>query len=138
MGAPDLLAALRNIGLKLTAQGMHIRVEPKSALTDEIRGFIREHKQELLAELQVKTPLPCLTDAGLMAAELAQLVDVVADFNGHSAEERKLALELALANPASAIGCFRNVVAKIGRLRAKGITGCSSPSEWKAWFADRD
>jgi hypothetical protein len=70
------------------------------------------------------------------ATELRRLVDVVADFNGHSAGERVLALELALGDPVNALRCFRATAEKIGRLQAKGINGCSTPGEWQAWFAE--
>ena len=51
MGAPDILMQLRQMGLTLTAYDDAIRVEPKSAITDEARAIIREHKAELLALL---------------------------------------------------------------------------------------
>ena len=52
MGAPELLHHLRGAGLVLTLTpdgGLH--VAPRSALTDEHRHAIREHRTELLALL---------------------------------------------------------------------------------------
>ena len=46
-----LLATLRNVGLQLRAQGDQLYVEPREALTDELRQTIRAHKPELLLEL---------------------------------------------------------------------------------------
>lgn len=51
MGAPDLLARLSALGVRLSREGDGIRVAPRSALTDEARTLIREHKAELLAAL---------------------------------------------------------------------------------------
>jgi hypothetical protein len=51
MGAPDLLARLAALGVRLSREGERIRVAPRSALTDEARDLIREHKAELLAAL---------------------------------------------------------------------------------------
>jgi hypothetical protein len=58
MGAPDLLARLSGLGLRLTREGDGIRVAPRSALTDETRNLIRAHKAELLAEIAKTEPLP--------------------------------------------------------------------------------
>lgn len=51
MGAPDLIARLSALGLRLAREGNGIRVAPRSALTDEARDLIRAHKAELLAAL---------------------------------------------------------------------------------------
>jgi hypothetical protein len=46
-----LLADLRRQGLKLTANGERLDVEPKSVISDELRTTIRAHKAELLQAL---------------------------------------------------------------------------------------
>jgi hypothetical protein len=51
MGAPDLLARLSALGIRLTREGDTIRATPRSVLTDEARALIREHKSELLESL---------------------------------------------------------------------------------------
>jgi hypothetical protein len=51
MGAPDLLQALQDQGLRLWAEGDRLKVAPKARITDETRRLIREHKAELLAAL---------------------------------------------------------------------------------------
>jgi hypothetical protein len=51
MGAPDVLARLSVLGVRLTREGDAIRAMPRSALTDEARALIREHKAELLETL---------------------------------------------------------------------------------------
>jgi hypothetical protein len=51
VGAPDLLARLSALGVRLTREGDAIRAVPRSALTDEARSLIRAHKGELLAAL---------------------------------------------------------------------------------------
>lgn len=61
MGAPDLIARLSALGLRLAREGDGIRVAPRAALTDEARTLIREHKAELLAALPADAgndPLP--------------------------------------------------------------------------------
>ena len=51
MGAPDLLGLLQGMGLNLVAHGADLHVSPRTAITDEARRLIREHKQELLAAI---------------------------------------------------------------------------------------
>ena len=46
-----LLDRLTGLGLSLSADGEKLVVKPKSALTDDIRALIREHKPELMAAL---------------------------------------------------------------------------------------
>lgn len=45
------VARLRSAGLRLTAQGDTLLVEPRSALTDELRALIKAHKTEILEAL---------------------------------------------------------------------------------------
>ncbi len=52
MGAPDVLAHLSALGVRLTRAGDHLIAEPSSALTDSLRAMIRAHKAELLAALE--------------------------------------------------------------------------------------
>jgi len=55
MGAPDILTQLRAQGLSLTAEGGGtIRAEPRTALTDEARALIRDHKPALLTLLAIE------------------------------------------------------------------------------------
>ena len=51
MGAQEIFAHLSALGFRLSREGDGIRVTPRSALTDEVRALIREHKAELLAAL---------------------------------------------------------------------------------------
>ena len=46
-----ILDRLTSLGLSLSADGEKLVVKPKSALTDDIRALIREHKPELMAAL---------------------------------------------------------------------------------------
>jgi hypothetical protein len=53
MGAPDILGLLTARGLTLRPlPGGNLEVSPRSALTDELRSLIREHKAELLDALE--------------------------------------------------------------------------------------
>lgn len=59
MGAPDLLARLSALGVRLSREGEAIRAAPRLALTEEARSLIRAHKAELLAALAIEgDPLP--------------------------------------------------------------------------------
>jgi hypothetical protein len=46
-----ILTRLREHGLRLKPAGEHVIVEPRSALTDELRTLIRSHKPAILREL---------------------------------------------------------------------------------------
>jgi hypothetical protein len=50
------LARLREYGLRFTANGEMLLVEPRSALTDELRALIRSHKPAILQELAAERP----------------------------------------------------------------------------------
>jgi hypothetical protein len=54
MGAPDVLAHLSAIGVRLSREGDSLIAEPRSALTDDARAMIRAHKAELLQALAGK------------------------------------------------------------------------------------
>jgi len=52
MGAPDLLDRLRAVGVRLWVEGDSLIAEPRTALTDDLRAAIRQHKPAIFAELQ--------------------------------------------------------------------------------------
>jgi len=66
MSAVDLLQELGRRGLKLSAAGTGIRVEPSSRLTDELRSLIRANKSELLAAISQKTDPEEISDHWLI------------------------------------------------------------------------
>jgi hypothetical protein len=68
MGAPDVLAHLQTLGVRLYRDGDSLIAEPRSALTDGARALIREHKSELLDALQRPQDAPAI-QAGDKAAE---------------------------------------------------------------------
>lgn len=74
MGAPDVLSRLSALGVRLTREGEAIRAAPKSALTDEARALIREHKSEILAALAA-APLPDLAAEARRQRVLAMLAE---------------------------------------------------------------
>lgn len=51
MNVADVLAYLHTLGLHLSVAGGSLIVEPKSALTDETRALIREHKAVIMKTL---------------------------------------------------------------------------------------
>jgi len=57
-----LLAQLRSAGLRLTSRGDQLLVEPKTALTGELRTMIRDNKALILRELAENSP-PSFTPA---------------------------------------------------------------------------
>lgn len=81
-----LLAQLQGRGLRVTIQGDALLVEPRSALTDEMRAMIRANKRLLLRELAGKgESLPADLDRRIRLmgrrwqyteAELAAVVDL--------------------------------------------------------------
>lgn len=52
MPAPVPLAELLDHGLTAEARGDRLVVRPRDRITDELRLFIRQHKADILAELQ--------------------------------------------------------------------------------------
>ena len=48
----DTLATLTDMGLTLEADGERLIVQPASKLTDDTRALIRDHKAELIAEIE--------------------------------------------------------------------------------------
>jgi len=51
VSAPDILARLSAVGLRLSRECDSLIAAPRSALTDELRALLRAHKAELLAAL---------------------------------------------------------------------------------------
>jgi hypothetical protein len=51
MGAPDVLARLSALGVRLSREGDSLLARPQSALTDEARAMIRANKAALLEAL---------------------------------------------------------------------------------------
>jgi len=62
------LVRLRAAGLKLTASGGRLLVEPRSALTDELRELIRANKSALLKELRAADNVRYRTSAAALEA----------------------------------------------------------------------
>ena len=50
----SVLAQLREHGLRLSAAGDALRVQPREALTDELRAVIRSKKPDILRELAIE------------------------------------------------------------------------------------
>lgn len=48
----SIAAALYAAGLTLRAEGEKLYVEPRERITDDVRGYIREHKPIILRELE--------------------------------------------------------------------------------------
>ena len=51
MTAPEILDHLRCRGMRVRADGSRLIVAPRDALTDELRGLIRQNKAALLAAI---------------------------------------------------------------------------------------
>jgi ribosomal protein S6 len=51
----SVVAQLRKHGLRFSAAGDALRVEPREALTDEVRAIIRAKKPDILRELAAET-----------------------------------------------------------------------------------
>lgn len=48
----SIVATLHAAGLTLRAEGEKLYVEPRERITDDVRGYIREHKPTILRELE--------------------------------------------------------------------------------------
>lgn len=67
MTASDTLAHLTALGVRLSRKGADLLAGPRSALTDDVRALIRQHKAELL-DLLADDRRHCRTCAELTAA----------------------------------------------------------------------
>ena len=79
MGAPEVLRLLSARGVRVERDGGDLLLSPKAALTDELRGLIREHKAELLEA--VSSQPEAATDARAAGAALppVAVVDAAQD-----------------------------------------------------------
>jgi len=76
MGAPDLLARLSALGVRLSREGEAIRAAPRTALTAEARTLILANRTELLAALANEgDPLPDPAAKARRQRVLAKLAD---------------------------------------------------------------
>ena len=75
-GARKLMLALQDMGIRLSLHDDKLRAEPQSAITDEARHMIREHKSELieLARKEVRHHDGSATEAAELL--LTQLKDL--------------------------------------------------------------
>ena len=86
MDAKAVLSTLRQHGLRLSADGANIRIEPKSAITPEFRGLILDHKPALLSILNGEEPAndapPSLTYTAADLAEMDALLLRLSELEG--------------------------------------------------------
>lgn len=101
MGASEVLHRLRESSLTVTTDGERLIVTPADRLTAETRQLIRDNKPAILTALKAE------------AAELARLVHLCGNAYQFSADEHREALQIALADPTSALTCFRAIARKI-------------------------
>lgn len=66
--AAEILGRLSAAGLHLRAEGGKLIARPKEAVTDDLRGLMRDHKAELLAELETRPTSPESLGIGLPGA----------------------------------------------------------------------
>lgn len=97
MGAPDLIVHLEGMGLRLTAAGDRLLVEPKQAITEETRQLIRENKAAILSALSPTTG----------NAELDGLIATLAGEFQCPEDERRLMIEAARGDLDGALLSFR-------------------------------
>jgi TubC N-terminal docking domain len=130
MDVAGILTTLRATGLTLTVEGGHIRITPKSALTDDMRELIREHKPKIIRALSAPTiPLTAPdelsilrwlahiqeTDQDLIAYTLEQCrtnPDKRAYFLKRSEEAHAVVAEVGPITP----GCMRCLHRRHGRI----------------------
>lgn len=92
MGAPDLIARLSALGLRLAREGDGIRVAPRAALTDEARSLIRAHKAELLQVLAAADPIPAPATEASRQRELFEFTPPGDPANDDEALQERVAI----------------------------------------------
>jgi hypothetical protein len=98
MPVQDVLAALHARGLTLKAEGDFLRVSPRSAITDEIRVLIREHKTVLLAAVR----------SGESEADaLVREMNAYGERHGFTPADVEEALRVAMTDPAPWLAYLR-------------------------------
>ena|SRR5712691_3711622 len=99
----NLLSRLQAHGLRIRAEGGNLKISPREAITDELLSLIRDHKAELLQEVEGNHVEP--DPASQVRAELALLVA-----QAHAKDtpaDRAEALEHALQHPVDALLYYR-------------------------------
>jgi len=93
MGAPDILARLAAAGIRLTPlPDGRLWAEPRTALNDDLRSLIVEHKAEILAALE-----PATVAHQHRVQEFALQMRLYADRNGFTQADFEEAMQVALA-----------------------------------------
>jgi hypothetical protein len=93
MDATRLIAHLEAEGLTLGLAGGSLSVSPRSAITPEIREFIRAHRDGLIQTL-------------VQRAHLTALIDRVAEFYRCTSDELATIKRIAYADPQTAWTTF--------------------------------
>lgn len=106
MNAFEVLHLIRESGLTVTTDDERLIVAPAERLTDKTRQLIRDHKPAILTALKAE------------AAELARLVYLCGNAYQFSADEHREALQIALADPVSALTCFSGIARKLTAIPA--------------------
>lgn len=107
MHPADILRVLEADGLRLSASGDSVIVQPKKRLTDGARAIIRDNKAALLLALRVTTTRNVAATPGL-----ADMVGRVGRASGFTPAEVDEALTHALAKPDEARECFEGLAAE--------------------------
>lgn len=94
MGAPDILNVLHGMGLRLSAHGTELHVGPRTALTDDTRRLIRDHKTELLAALRQSSDFGMAEGKRVQPTDCDTLPDQAAEVR------RQRVLAILASNPA--------------------------------------
>ncbi len=108
-----------NLIREIERAGMTVRLNPNGKLflspadllTDELRQRIVDNRQAVIAALQATHR--ALDAAETSASELAGLVRQCGDIYNFTPAEHAEALQVALADPVSALTCFRAIARKI-------------------------
>ncbi len=108
MGASEILQQLARSGLRLSLDGENVRVEPKAAITPEVRDLIRHHKPGIVAALQRGS------SAGTVPPELRSLIDNVARVREWSAADKLAAVEEWHMAPTEIERALRHLLAFYG------------------------
>lgn len=124
MAARELLAELEELGFSVAADGENLLIRPASALTEELRGWLRACKADLLEALQApidpKSPPPLVARLmrwGWSEDEAKALAQRIAERD--QADDRRLCVTCHHYQP--------------GRCRNPRAAGLSSASIGRQW-----
>lgn len=121
MSTESLLHQIRAAGLRVELKSSgKLYLAPANRLTSELRERIEQRRSDLVAALQSSRRVVSVAEAE--AAELSRLVRLCCDAYQFTESEQTEALQVAHADPVSALICFRAIARKLFKGDARART----------------